>query len=168
MNYICKYRSPLGDITLSADNIGLTGLWFDGQKYYAAPTSCVCREPLLPVFVETRRWLDCYFSGVAPSFFPSIHIDSTLFRTTVWDILRTIPYGTTTTYKSISLIVARRLGIPSMSAQAVGGAVAHNPISIIIPCHRVVAADGALTGYAGGIDRKRSLLMLERSGIFGV
>jgi len=158
----------LGGITLSADDTGLTGLWFDGQRHHAAPAPCVCHDPSQPVLACACRWLDIYFSGADPSFVPPLHLSATPFRLAVWDILRTIPYGTTATYKSVAALTARRLGLPRMSAQAVGGAIARNPVSIIIPCHRVIAVSGALTGYAGGIVRKRSLLMLERPGIFSL
>ncbi len=136
---------------------GLSGLWFDGQKYYAETLSGEHAERELPVFRETKRWLDIYFSGMIPDFTPPLVMKGTAFRRSVWKILLTIPYGRTMTYGEI----AGQTGAARMSAQAVGGAVSHNPISLIIPCHRVIGADGSLTGYAGGTDRKAFLLRME-------
>ena len=161
MNCIYKYPSPIGSITNSSNGTALTGLWLDGQKYFAQTLSGGYEEKLLPVFEETIKWLDIYFSGEIPDFTPELSIHSTPFRKAVWDILMTIPYGQTMTYGEIAEILAQQTGKKKMSAQAVGGAVGHNPISIIIPCHRVVGADGNLTGYAGGLDRKSFLLELE-------
>ena len=164
MKEIHHYDSPLGGITMVSDGEALTGLWFDGQKHAAVPPAA--REGKdLPVFVQTDRWLDAYFAGAQPDFTPQLHLRATVFRVSVWETLLTIPYGQTTTYGAVAAAVAARMGLPRMSAQAVGGAVGHNPIALIIPCHRVVGADGSLTGYAGGIERKRSLLMLECQGI---
>ena len=149
-------------MTMASDGTALTGLWFDGQKYFAVTLSEHYVEKLLPVFENTIRWLDTYFGGEIPNFIPELNLRFTPFRKAVWDILLTIPYGQTMTYGGISEILARQTG-KKMSAQAVGGAVGHNPVSIIIPCQRVVGADGSLTGYAGGIDRKRFLLQLEEN-----
>lgn len=146
---------------IASDGTSLTGLWFDGQKYYAQTLSKLYEEKLLPVFEDTIRWLDTYFGGEIPDFTPELNLQSTPFRKAVWDILMTIPYGQTITYGEIGDILAQQTGKKKMSAKAVGGAVGHNPISIIIPCHRVVGADGSLTGYAGGINRKKFLLGLE-------
>ena len=146
---------PLGPILLAADETGLTGLWFEAQKYFPSFSGVEYQEKETPVLTETARWLDVYFSGKDPGFLPPLHPQGSPFRQTVWDILLTIPRGQTMTYGEI----ARRLGVHS--AQAVGGAVGHNPISILIPCHRVVGSDGSLTGYAGGFDRKTRLLQLE-------
>ena len=146
MQYTDKYRSPLGEITLASDGDHLTGLWFDGQKYFAATLSAEHQERELPIFEQAKEWLDSYFMGKIPSFTPPIHLEDTPFRLAVWDLLSKIPYGEVVTY-----------------TQAIGGAVGHNPISIIIPCHRVVGSDGSLTGYAGGVDKKRSLLTIERA-----
>ena len=157
MEYTCHYDSPLGGITLSSDGEALTGLWFDGQKYFADTLDADHAEKPLPVFDETLRWLDLYFAGVEPGFTPQLHPRGSAFRRMVWNVLLDIPYGHTMTYGEI----ARRLGC--RSAQAVGGAVGRNPISLIIPCHRVLGADGSLTGYAGGTDKKRSLLELEQT-----
>ena len=156
MQYTDKYRSPLGEITLASDGDHLTGLWFDGQKYFAATLSAEHQERELPIFELTKEWLDSYFMGKIPSFTPPIHLEDTPFRLAVWDLLSKIPYGEVVTYKELAGEIARQKGIPSMSTQAIGGAVGHNPISIIIPCHRVVGSDGSLTGYAGGIDKKSS------------
>ena len=161
MDCVYRYPSPIGSITMSSNGTALTGLWFDGQKYFAQTLSKPYEEKLLPVFEETIKWLDIYFSGEIPDFTPELSVHSTPFRKAVYDILLTIPYGQTMTYGEIAEIHAQQTGKKKMSAHAVGGAVGHNPISIIIPCHRVVGADGSLTGYAGGIDRKKFLLELE-------
>ena len=155
MLFLTHYASPLGPILLAADETGLTGLWFEAQKYFPSFLGVDYQEKETPVLTETVRWLDVYFSGKDPGFLPPLHPQGSPFRQTVWDILLTIPRGQTMTYGEI----ARRLGV--RSAQAVGGAVGHNPISILIPCHRVVGSDGSLTGYAGGLDRKTRLLQLE-------
>ena len=160
MDYIYRYDSPIGKMTMASDGTALTGLWFDGQKYFAGTLSEPYEEKLLPVFEDTIRWLDTYFSGEIPAFMPELSVQSTPFRKAVRDILLTIPYGQTITYGEIADIIAQQTG-KKMSAQAVGGAVGHNPVSIIIPCHRVVGADGSMTGYAGGIVRKKFLLELE-------
>ena len=163
MVYTCHYESPLGDILLAADEIGLTGLWFDGEKYYAdnLPAEHTARET--PILAEVKRWLSVYFSGREPDFLPPLHPQGSAFRQAVWEILLQIPYGQTTTYGEISAKLAQKQGLARMSAQAVGGAVGHNEISIIIPCHRVVGTNGSLTGYAGGIDKKIRLLELEHT-----
>lgn len=162
MEYIHHYISPLGGITMASDGEALIGLWFDGQRFFAETLHPGYTEKSLPVFEETDRWLDVYFSGKAPDFTPPLSMRTTEFRKTVWDIMRTIPYGSTMTYGEIAARIARQRGVLKMSAQAVGGAVGHNSISLIIPCHRVVGSDGCLTGYAGGIDKKIKLLELER------
>ena len=162
-NCIYKYTSPIGSITMASNGAALTGLWFDGQKYFAQTLSGGYEEKLLPVFEDTIKWLDIYFSGAVPDFTPVMSVHSTPFRKAVWDILLTIPYGQTMTYGEIAEILAQQTGKKKMSAQAVGGAVGHNPVSIIIPCHRVVGADGSLTGYAGGLKRKQFLLDIERN-----
>ena len=161
MDYICHYDSPLGGITLASDGSALTGLWFDGQKYFAAVLSADPEEKMLPVFVEAERWLDRYFTGNIPDFVPPLHPRGTPFRLLVWETLLTVPYGQTVTYVQLAQRLSARTGHP-VSARAVGGAVGHNPVSLIIPCHRVIGADGSLTGYAGGLDRKISLLQLEQ------
>lgn len=161
MQYINRYQSPLGEILLACDDEGLTGLWFDKEKYYALNLDPEHVEKDTDIFKETRRWLDLYFSGVNPDFMPPLHMIGTPFQISVWNILRQIPYGKTTTYGEIAEKLAKDNGLSHMSAQAVGGAVGHNEISVIVPCHRVVGKNGSLTGYAGGIDKKTRLLKLE-------
>ena len=153
MTFTRHYASPLGGILLAADEQGLTGLWFDGAKYFAANLPEEYEEKSTPILDEAARWLDIYFVGRQPNFTPPLHLVGSDFRQRVWKRLLDIPYGQTATYGAL-------LG-KGMSAQAVGGAVGHNPISIIVPCHRVVGANGSLTGYAGGIDKKIHLLALE-------
>lgn len=155
MQYINHYASPLGQMLLAADEAGLTGIWFAEQKYYAQNLPSGCQEADLPIFRETKRWLDLYFSGFQPDFTPPLHLSGTPFQQKVWGILTSIPYGQTMTYGQIAALVGCK------SAQAVGGAVGRNPISILVPCHRVVGAGGSLTGYAGGVDKKAALLQLE-------
>ena len=167
MTYVQHYDSPLGVILLAADEIGLTGLWFDGQKYFARDLSAERVERNTPALSEAKRWLDIYFAGREPDFMPPLHPIGSAFRRSVWNILLEIPYGQTTTYGEIARQLAAKRGFPRMSAQAVGGAVGHNEISIIIPCHRVVGTNGSLTGYAGGIDKKRKLLELEHTDMTG-
>lgn len=164
MEYTYHYDSPLGGITLASDGEALTGLWFDGQKYFAATLDEDHEEKELPVFEQVKGWLDVYFSGKEPGFTPPLSMKTTPFRKDVWEIMLTIPYGQTMTYKEIAEKIAKKRGLPSMSAQAVGSAVAHNAMSLIIPCHRVVGTDGSLTGYAGGMDKKERLLAMERGG----
>ena len=138
MQYTTTYQSPLGEILLAADEIGLTGLWFDGEKYYAWNLDENHEEKEVPVFQEAKRWLDIYFSGREPDFMPPMHMLGTAFQKEVWEILRTIPYGETTTYGGIAAKIAKKRGLTRMSAQAVGNAVGRNELSILIPCHRVV------------------------------
>ena len=161
MQYISHYSSPLGTILLAADEIGLTGLWFEGQKYFALYLDKEHEEKELPVLKQAKTWLDIYFSGREPDFMPPMHMLGTAFQKEVWEILRTIPYGETTTYGGIAAKIAKKRGLTRMSAQAVGNAVGRNELSILIPCHRVVGTNGSLTGYAGGIDKKTALLKLE-------
>ncbi len=163
MQYTSRYASPLGSILLAADDIGLVGLWFEGQKYFAHGLAKTHEEKELPLFAKVKRWLDIYFSGQQPQFTVPLHFIGTAFQKEVWELLCTIPYGQTTTYGAIAKQLAAKRGLPQMSAQAVGGAVGHNKISIIVPCHRVVGKNGSLTGYAGGIDKKTALLRLEQA-----
>ena len=163
MIYTSTYPSPLGGIFLAADEIGIRGLWFDGQKYFARDLPAERTRQNTPVLSEARRWLDIYFAGKEPDFLPPLHFVGSPFRQEVWQILLQIPYGQTVTYGDIARQLAKRMGLERMSAQAVGGAVGHNEISIIIPCHRVVGTSGSLTGYAGGIGKKVGLLTLERA-----
>ena len=197
MTYTTHYDSPLGGITLASDGNTLTGLWFDGQKHFAATlTNETYEDSDLTVFEQTRKWLDFFFAGDCPDFTPPLAPQGTPFQQKVWKLLLAIPYGKTTTYGKIAQHVVETRLIASlhgatsqdalsrgascrgaslrdaslkgaflpkqhMSAQAVGGAVGRNPISLIIPCHRVVGANGSLTGYAGGLERKKFLLELE-------
>ena len=161
MVYTTEYQSPLGKMLLAADETALTGLWFDGAKYYAQTLPPEHPMQETPVLTQTKRWLDVYFSGQNPDFMPPLHPVGSAFRQEVWALLRQIPYGQTTTYGALAALLAANHGGEHMSAQAIGGAVGHNPISILIPCHRVVGADGSLTGYAGGLDKKIELLQRE-------
>lgn len=160
MNYIYKYNSPLGPLTVASDGKTIIGLWFDGQKYFADTLGAEHEEREFPVFKRAREWLDVYFSGTEPGFSLPVSMDSSPFRMRVWEILKDIPYGQTVTYGEIAGRIEKETG-QRVSAQAVGGAVGHNPISIIVPCHRVMGAGGKLTGYAGGVDIKLRLLALE-------
>ena len=162
MDFIHHYRSPLGGITIASDGNALTGLWFDGQKYFGSTLSAEYEERPLPVFDQTDSWLDLYFSGRDPGFTPPLCLRGTPFRRAVWEILLTIPFGHTVTYGEIAARLADRMGLAQMSARAVGGAVGRNPVSLIIPCHRVIGSDGSLTGYAGGPEKKLWLLEIER------
>lgn len=159
MTYVNHYASPLGEILLASDGEAITGLWFLGAKYFARGLDPAARERDLSVFQSAKSWLDAYFAGREPGALPPLRPAGTDFQRQVWDLLLQIPYGATTTYGAL----ARRLaeGRGRVSAQAVGGAVGHNPISLLIPCHRVVGAGGSLTGYAGGVDKKLALLRLE-------
>lgn len=161
MQYINYYSSPLGKITLASNGNELIGLWFEGQKYFGSTLNGEYKQKSLPVFEQTGKWLDIYFSGKNPDFTPPLFLSSTSFRNEVWKILLTIPYGKIMTYGEIAKLMAENRGVEKMSAQSVGGAVGHNPISIIVPCHRVVGTDGSLTGYAGGVDIKEKLLKFE-------
>lgn len=168
MIFIQHYDSPLGAILLAADETGLTGLWFDGQKFFARDLPAERMEQNTPALSEVKRWLDIYFTGKEPDFMPPLHPIGSAFRRSVWDILLRIPYGQTTTYGEIARQLAEKQGRPRIAAQAVGGAVGHNKISIIIPCHRVVGTNGSLTGYAGGIDKKVKLLEWEHTDMTGL
>ena len=163
MDYTWHYDSPLGGMTLASDGEALVGLWFDGQRYFAEALDAEHQEEMLPVFDDTCRWLDIYFSGKNPDFTPKLNMRTSAFRKRVWEIMLTIPFGQTMTYGEIAAQIAKEKGLKKMSAQAVGGAVGHNSISLIIPCHRVVGTNGSLTGYAGGIDKKVRLLQMEKA-----
>lgn len=147
---------------MASDGDALIGLWLDGQKYFADTRTPKPQEKDLPIFKLTDQWLDIYFSGKAPDFTPKIKMKTTPFRKMVWEIMLKIPFGQTMTYGQIAAQIARQKGLKQMSAQAVGGAVGHNSISLIIPCHRVIGSNGQLTGYAGGLDKKTKLLQLEK------
>ena len=165
---IQQYQSPLGGILLAADEVGLVGLWFEGQKYFANTLPVGHCAQTTPILAEAKRWLDIYFAGKEPEFLPPLAPEGSEFQKKVWKILLMIPYGKTMTYGEIGRKVAEMSGKKTMSAQAVGGAVGHNPISILIPCHRVVGTNGSLTGYAGGIEKKIGLLKLERTDMSGM
>lgn len=160
MQLIQKYLSPIGSITLASDGTNLTGLWFDGQKYFGSTLEPHAHETLVPIFQHTIDWLDNYFTGKNPERTIPLAPAGSPFRQAVWKLLLQIPYGQLTTYGAIANVLQQQTG-KQVSAQAVGGAVGHNPISILIPCHRVVSASGNLTGYAGGIEKKIHLLQLE-------
>lgn len=161
MFYQATYPSPLGLLTLASDGTAITGLWIKGQKYFAstlpedAPTA-----DTLPVFIQTKEWLDAYFADEILPPLPPLAPAGTPFRKAVWELLLEIPYGTITTYGALAAQMNSRGH--STSPRAVGGAVGHNPISILIPCHRVLGANGDLTGYAGGYAAKQFLLELEQ------
>ena len=165
MIYTSHYSSPLGDILLASKNSKLIGLWFKGQKYYLSSIKEETQEKDdEEILIKTKNWLDRYFKGEKPNIKElTLNPNGSSFRKEVWKILCNIPYGSTITYKEIASILAKEKGLKSMSAQAIGGAVGHNPISIIIPCHRVVGTNGNLTGYAGGLDKKMYLLKLEKA-----
>ena len=163
MLYTMYYPSPLGRMLLAADEEGLVGAWFEGQKYYGSALEDDVLQEKNDILRRAEQWLDLYFSGTEPDFTPAIHLTGSDFRKQVWKLLLEIPYGKTRTYGDIAEQIAAENGRKSMSAQAVGGAVGHNPVSIIIPCHRVVGAKGSLTGYAGGLDRKAKLLEWEQT-----
>lgn len=148
---------------MESDGERLLGLWFEGEKYFNNDFIDKSKDKDLSIFQETKEWLDSYFNGDVPNFTPKLAMDNSEFRKEVWKILLSIPYGETMTYGEIAKIIAKKRGLLRMSAQAVGGAVGHNPISIIIPCHRVIGAGGNLTGYAGGLDKK--VWLLEHEGL---
>lgn len=159
MTALWKYPSPVGALHLASDGASITGLWLEGQKYFASTLEQDAAERELPVFAQATAWLDAYFKGETPPALPPLSPLGSPFRQAVWKLLLDIPCGETTTYGDLAKTL-RAQGV-SAAAQAVGGAVGHNPISILIPCHRVVGAGGSLTGYAGGIAMKRQLLALE-------
>ena len=162
MNYIDNYNSPIGPITIASDGTQLVGLWFDGQKHDRDTLKDdLYMNKSLPIFDQTKLWLDIYFSGQAPDFTPSIKLTGSSFKQLIASIMLSIPFGQIATYGQIAKEAARLTNKLHIAAQAVGGAVGHNSISIIVPCHRVVAASGSLTGYAGGIDKKIWLLENE-------
>lgn len=169
MEYTHHYVSPLGGITLASDGEALTGLWFDGQKYFGSTLEKGHEEKNLPIFVMTEEWMDTYFDGKAPDFTPPLKMKTTPFRKAVWEIMLTIPFGKTMTYGEIADQIARQKGASGGGyAQAVGNAVGHNAISLVIPCHRVVGTNGSLTGYAGGIEKKAWLLKMEKTDMSGL
>ncbi len=165
MEYKNKYKSPLGNILITANEYKLTGLWFEGQKYYPSDLEKKLYTKNAEIFGITKKWLDIYFSGNEPDFTPEILFKGTDFQISVWQRLLEIPYGKTVTYGEIAKSIASEKELLHMSAQAVGGAVGHNKISLIVPCHRVLGRNNLLTGYAGGLDKKLALLKLEGSNI---
>ena len=172
MYYSTQYASVLGLLTLAGDGDNLNGLWLEGQKYFGGKyfrdsgKNEVIPKDDLPVFAAAKHWLDRYFAGEKPACTElSLLPAGTEFQKEVWKLLCEIPYGEVVTYGELAKKVAEKRGLPRMSAQAVGGAMGHNPISIIIPCHRVVGSDGSLTGYAGGVEKKRWLLELEGAAV---
>lgn len=161
MHYTSLYQSPVGEILLAVDEIGVVGVWFQDEKYYAY---CLDRENEpgeTSVMKALKKWLDIYFQGKEPDFVPPLHMIGTPFQIQVWNILREVPYGATTTYMEIAKKIAEDRGLKRMSAQAVGTAVGKNNINLIVPCHRVVGTNNSLAGYAGGIDKKIKFLKLE-------
>ena len=165
MIYLSSYASPLGKIILAANDSSLIGAWFEGQKYFMQglkDESLVYEDTV--ELKKARAWLDDYFAGRKPEISQlKLAPKGSDFALSIWELLKEIPYGKTTTYGELAKIYAAKHGLVKMSAQAVGGAVGHNPLSIIVPCHRVVGSDGKLTGYAGGLQIKEFLLNHEKN-----
>ncbi|MDR1356241.1 MAG: methylated-DNA--[protein]-cysteine S-methyltransferase [Tannerellaceae bacterium] len=161
MKYIHRIKSPVGTLTVSSDGENISGLWIEGQKYFARTLGKDVFEQDLPVFGNVREWLDIYFSGKEPDFMLPLMPEGSPFQESVWNSLCKIPYGQTTTYNKLAKQNELENKGRHTSARAIGGAVGRNPVSILIPCHRVIGSDGSLTGYAGGIDKKMQLLRLE-------
>ena len=164
MCYVESITSPLGKITLASNGDTLKGCWFEGQKHFARTLSCVCETKPLAIFDDAKRWLDVYFQGEEPLILPRLSFPrgASAFEQKVWQALLEIPYGATVTYKD----VAQKVG-GATYCRAAAGAIGRNPISLFVPCHRVIGSDGSLTGYAGGLDRKAWLLRLEAGGTGG-
>lgn len=165
MDYICRIPSPVGQLTLASDGQNLIGLWLEGQKYHGDTLAKQNETADLPVFELVKDWLEIYFSGEQPDFCVPVAPRGSAFRQAVWKILSEIPYGSVVTYGAIAKQINSIGNGSHTSARAVGGAVGHNPISILIPCHRVVGSDYSLTGYAGGLDKKLQLLELEQAPV---
>jgi methylated-DNA-[protein]-cysteine S-methyltransferase len=163
MEYICKIKSPLGTLTISSDSYNICGLWLDKQKYFCKTLEQNAQEQDLPIFNDVRRWLDIYFSGKNPNFTLPLMPKGSVFQKSIWNNLCKIPYGHTITYGELAKNFEMTNNNQRTSARAVGNAVGHNPISILIPCHRVIAKSGNLTGYAGGLEAKLKLLELENA-----
>ncbi|MDR0768638.1 MAG: methylated-DNA--[protein]-cysteine S-methyltransferase [Dysgonamonadaceae bacterium] len=161
MEYINKIKSPVGILTVSSDGQNISGLWIEGQKYFAKTLGKDVLEQDLPLFKTVRQWLDIYFSGKEPDFMPPLMPKGSPFQKTIWNYLCKIPYGQTTSYGELAKQFELENEGKPMSARAIGAAVGHNSVSIIIPCHRIIGKNGDLTGYAGGIDIKIKLLQLE-------
>ena len=164
MIYTSNYKSPIGNLLIASKENKLVGLWIENQKYYLSNfKDKIIETENLEILKKKKKWLDRYFKGEKPDISElEINLIGSEFRKSVWEILKNIPYGEVITYNDIAKELAKQKGIKKMSAQAVGGAVGHNPISIIIPCHRVVGSNGSLTGYAGGIKKKIYLLEHEK------
>lgn len=162
MLYYKKAASPLGEITLRSDGEALTGLWFADDKHYGAKDIAGAALVDLDVFMQAEEWLAEYFAGREPKVSVPLKLQGSEFQMQVWRLLQDIPYGRLVTYGDIAKKIAAQKGLARMSAQAVGGAVGHNPLCVIVPCHRVVGANGSLTGYGGGMWRKVRLLELEK------
>ncbi|MEA5018885.1 MAG: methylated-DNA--[protein]-cysteine S-methyltransferase [Gordonibacter sp.] len=167
MDYLDTFNSPVGPLTVASDGEALVGLWLDGQKYFEATLGETEQRPDLPILREARAWLDRYFAGEDPGALPAVRPRGTAFRQRVWGMLAQIPYGQLVTYGELARSIEKQTGART-SARAVGGAVGHNPISIILPCHRVVGSGGSLTGYAGGLQKKIALLELEGVDLSGL
>lgn len=163
MYYRRTLETPLGSVLLTSDGKALTGLWFTDSVTCGEGLDPVSEEADLPVFDDTEKWLSIYFSGRDPEFRPALLPAGTPFRMQVWQLLMKIPYGTTMSYGQLAAEICSLTDRTRMSAQAVGNAVKHNPVSLIIPCHRIIGTDGSLTGYAGGLWRKQALLSLEQA-----
>ncbi|MFV0527884.1 MAG: methylated-DNA--[protein]-cysteine S-methyltransferase [Lachnospiraceae bacterium] len=169
MYYVTTYESPIGELTLACDGQYLTGVWLAGQKYYGSTLEADSVKKENAILIAAKDWLDRYFAKEQPAISElPLKPAGGAFRQQVWELLQEIPYGEVVTYGSIAKKMAQKMGRDSMSSQAVGGAVGHNPIAIIIPCHRVVGSSGSLTGYAGGLDAKVSLLTLEGVSLDGL
>lgn len=161
--YTHNYQSPLGEIVIASDDTAITGLWLVGQRHFDIEVEGYITDKDLPIFDEVSRWLDIYFTGNNPGEIPAVRMNGTPFQLEVWQILQAVPYGKLITYREIAELIAKKRGITKMSARAVGNAVGRNPVSILVPCHRVVGSSGKMTGYAGGIERKVKLLKLENA-----
>ena len=159
--YTHNYQSPLGEIVIASDDTAITGLWLVGQRHFDIEVEGCITDKDLPIFDEVSRWLDIYFTGNNPGEIPAVRMNGTPFQLEVWQILQAVPYGKLITYREIAELIAKKRGITKMSARAVGNAIGRNPISILVPCHRVVGSNGKLTGYASGIEKKIKLLKLE-------
>ena len=160
--YYCTYESEIGLLYLVSDGESLCGCYLENQKYFPSNIDKYLLNEELSVLVKSKSWLDKYFNGENPSIDEiPLNFNETEFRNTVWKVLKEIPFGEVITYRDIAEIIAKIKGLKTMSAQAVGGAVGHNPLLIFTPCHRVIGADGSLPGYAAGLENKRFLSNLE-------
>ena len=161
MQCLSFYDSPLGDMFLTSDDIGLTSIGFSNQRFSYEDSHIEYKECESDCIRDGKRWLDIYFTGKNPDFLPPLHLIGTAFQKEVWEILLSIPYGCVTTYGDIAKEIAKSHNLEKMSSRAVGGAVGHNPISIVVPCHRVIGSGNNTTGYGGGLERKLKLLSIE-------